>query len=392
MRVEAAFVPVVDRYSVAAESITGKADNRIINNLLQVRQGLYEREAALIMATAASWSYSDVTTFADVMSRCGFGGGNAVSINLQNDALLVGTTAFLLQSADRRVVVLSFRGTEPRSVINWLGNINAKVEPFHAMGHVHGGFYRPLLALWPTLSPLLGAALRGMSLCDVSQRAMEKYRCRPAGTDAAISGEVAEPDYDDERDSRAPMFSKAGASRAGDAPATGEEDEPALYITGHSLGAALAVLAAARLYTVSILHEWHWKKLRGIYTFGQPMVGNQEFARRYERGFGHMLFRHIYKRDVVPRMPPLTAGNFRHIGEEYHATDQAWVYQSKLVSQARSFVGSTLTGVTAFLMDQLAGIPVLARIPFPYSWEAHSPVNYLRVSQMSLAATGIYGL
>ncbi|WP_437573525.1 lipase family protein [Sorangium sp. So ce887] len=388
MKIEAAFLPVVDRYPVKCESTPAKSGNPVIDGLLQVRQGMYERQAALLMSAAASWSYSDITTFADVMSHRGFGGGNAVSINLQNDALLVGTTALILQSADKRVVVLSFRGTEPRSLINWMANINAKVEPFHAMGHVHGGFYRSFLALWPTLSPLLGAALRGMSLCDVSHRAMAKYHCRSAGTDAPTSGDTAEPDCGDERDSREPMLSNVGPTRAGDAPAAGDEDEPALYITGHSLGGALAVLAAARLYTVGILHEWHWKKLRGIYTFGQPMVGDQEFVRRYERGFGHMLFRHIYENDVVPRMPPRTAGDFRHMGEEYHSTDRGWIYQSKLVSQARSLVGSTLTGITAFVMDQLAGIPVLGRIPFPYSWEAHSPVNYLRVSQMSRISVG----
>ncbi|WP_438022184.1 lipase family protein [Sorangium sp. So ce233] len=354
----------------------GTADNQVIERLLQSRQGLYDRVIANIMTNVASWSYSDVTTFADVMSRRGFGGGDTVSINLENDALLVGTTAFLLQSADRRVVVLSFRGTEPRSLINWLGNINAKVEPFHAMGYVHGGFYRPLLALWNTLLPLLNAAISGASLCDASQRSMEKYRCRPADISAADADEGAELRGGDAPDPGATMFEG--------------EDEPALYITGHSLGAALAVLAAARIYTVSSLYDRYWKKLRGIYTFGQPMVGNQEFARRYERVFGQMLFRHIYENDVVPRMPPRTAGDFRHVGEEYHSADQGWVFQSKLVSQARSFVGSTLTGVTAFLMDQLAGIPFLGRIPFPYSWEAHSPVNYLRVSQMAHAAMGIY--
>ncbi|WP_437520728.1 hypothetical protein WME79_27650 [Sorangium sp. So ce726] len=391
MRIDIAAVPEEDERDVEAESNSRGFGDRFIDHLFEVRQGLYDHKAAHIMSLVASWSYSDVTTFADVMSRRGFGGGTAVSVNLQNDAMLVGTTAILLQSADKRVVVLSFRGTEPGSLISWMGSINAKVELFQAMGYVHGGFYRPFLALWPTLSRLLGAAMAGTSLFDASNREVERFNSRRAGADAAISSEIVEPDRDDERDLGAPMLSKVGASRAGDAPAAGDKDERALYITGHSLGGALAVLAAARLFTIGSLYRKHWKNLRGIYTFGQPMVGDPTFARRYEQAFGHTLFRHIYKNDVVPRMPPRTAGEFKHIGEEYHAGDDGWAYRGKFVSQASSFVGSMLTGVTDFFRDQLGGIPGLAWIPFPYSWMAHSPVNYLRVSQRSRAAAGVYG-
>lgn len=366
---------------------TMTSDEQIIQRLLQARQGLYERGIAGVMATVASWSYSDVTTFADVMSRHGFSNGRAVSINLQNDALLVGTTALLLQSANRRVVVLSFRGTEPRSLINWLANINAKVEPFHALGYVHGGFYRPLLALWHTLIPLLDSAMRGDDLCDRSQAVKDRYLCSSRPASDPTDGENGAPRGGDERDAQASARTTSKQARADDGSLV--EDVPALYITGHSLGGALATLAAARIYAESSLHEKYWKKLRGVYTFGQPMVGNQEFARRFEGVLGQMLYRHIYKNDVVPRMPPFTAGNFRHVGEEYHSTDEGWAYQSKIVSQARSFVGSTLTGILAFVLDQLAGVPVLGGITFPYSWEAHAPVNYLRVSQMAHPAMAV---
>ncbi|WP_437585580.1 lipase family protein [Sorangium sp. So ce1000] len=382
MRVEHAFLPDLNPYPAMAQSSPETPDKQIVDRLLQARSGLYEHGISGIMATIASWSYSDVTTFADVMSRHGFGGGSAVSINLQNDALLVGTTAFLLQSADSRVVVLSFRGTELRNVISWLGNINAKAEPFHALGYVHGGFYRPLLALWQTLLPLLEAAMSGASLCEVTQRWMDKYRCTTLGAAASVP-----PRFDGKggvgNGSGAPGSPAVEPIGTGGALATKDQDGPALYITGHSLGGALAVLAAARMYSESTLYEKYWKRLRGIYTFGQPMVGDQDFVRRFDPVFGRMLFRHVYKNDVVPRLPPRTAGNFWHVGEEYHSTDQGWAYRSKLVSQARSFVGSTLTGITAFLMDQLAGVPILGRITLPYSWEAHAPINYLRVSQMT---------
>jgi hypothetical protein len=85
----------------------------------------------------------------------------------------------------------------------------------------------------------------------------------------------------------------------------------------------------------------------------------------------------------VPRLPPLTAGDFRHIGEEYHDSVHGWAYQSRLVTQARSYIGSTLTGIMASFTDQLAGIPILRALPVPYSWAAHAPIHYMRVSQMA---------
>ncbi|MEO8498912.1 MAG: lipase family protein [Planctomycetota bacterium] len=78
-----------------------------------------------------------------------------------------------------------------------------------------------------------------------------------------------------------------------------------VWITGHSLGGALAVLAAARL------------KLQGItphvYTYGQPRVGLGEFAERFHPELPDRLWRFINQSDVVPRVPP---GLFyRHCGQ-----------------------------------------------------------------------------
>lgn len=51
-----------------------------------------------------------------------------------------------------------------------------------------------------------------------------------------------------------------------------------LYLTGHSLGGAAAILTAARLSDMGVRPE----QLRVI-TFGSPAVGNTAFARRYEK-------------------------------------------------------------------------------------------------------------
>ncbi len=75
---------------------------------------------------------------------------------------------------------------------------------------------------------------------------------------------------------------------------------PLLY-TGHSLGGALAVLAAGR-----------WPPL-AVYTFGAPRVGDAGFA---ESLAGLAVYRVVNRRDVVARTPPGLPGlRFRQAGE-----------------------------------------------------------------------------
>ena len=56
---------------------------------------------------------------------------------------------------------------------------------------------------------------------------------------------------------------------------------PQIYCTGHSLGGALATLAA---YDISRAMEWVAKPVKVIcYTFGAPRIGNYAFAETYNK-------------------------------------------------------------------------------------------------------------
>ena len=81
-----------------------------------------------------------------------------------------------------------------------------------------------------------------------------------------------------------------------------------IWITGHSLGAALATLAAATLGD-----DKEDIPVNGIYTFGQPRVGDRTFARNYNQDFSQIAFRFVNNNDVVTRVPPRTFG-YRHVG------------------------------------------------------------------------------
>jgi hypothetical protein len=78
-----------------------------------------------------------------------------------------------------------------------------------------------------------------------------------------------------------------------------------VWVAGHSLGGALAVLAAARLKMktgVSAL----------LHTYGQPAVGLNDFAERYSAELPQCLWRFVNQSDIVTRVPP--GPLYRHVG------------------------------------------------------------------------------
>lgn len=87
-----------------------------------------------------------------------------------------------------------------------------------------------------------------------------------------------------------------------------------LWCTGHSLGGALAVVAAAQL-----LMDGH--RVSGLYTFGQPRVGDEAFATECARRMAGQHFRFVNNNDTVTRVPTRVFG-YAHAGElRYIDTD-----------------------------------------------------------------------
>ena len=79
-----------------------------------------------------------------------------------------------------------------------------------------------------------------------------------------------------------------------------------LFICGHSLGAALAELAAHRFALGAYI-------IGGVYVYGSPRVGNREFMDAYNELLEEKTFLHINNKDIVARIPPRILG-FNHLG------------------------------------------------------------------------------
>jgi triacylglycerol lipase len=160
------------------------------------------------------------------------------------------TGGFVAQNA--QILLISFRGTQPNVPIDWMTDFQAKQVSWGPLaGKVHKGFYDALHAVW----------------------------------EIVYNGQQILP---------------ARLMNRGDR---------AVWITGHSLGGAIAELCAAQTWFGSHV------PVQGVYTFGQPRCGDDAFATLVHGAMGQRIFRFINDRDIVPRVPLYGMG-FRHYGCE----------------------------------------------------------------------------
>ena len=89
-------------------------------------------------------------------------------------------------------------------------------------------------------------------------------------------------------------------------------DKP-VYVTGHSLGGALALLEADRLAECGV-------DIKEVVVFGNPMVGTLSFKEQYENKLLDKTTRYINGDDLVPHLPPIKyyqVGKCVNIGKKY---------------------------------------------------------------------------
>ncbi len=185
-------------------------------------------------------------------------------------------------------IIIAFRGTQ--NIRDWLTDLDVvkksisphpgplPIPPGAERGEgvcVHAGFLAEIDELLPVIIERLGGAVTPLT-ADMG-----------GGTATGAQG-TARPTY---------------------------QTKP-LLITGHSLGGALASLAAFGLSNFPV---------RAVYTFASPRVGNGAFRDAYSGlgsgvlGLGQKTFQVACAGDLVPLVPGVLDG-YRHVGTEVYLT------------------------------------------------------------------------
>ncbi len=291
---------------------------------------------AHVMAVCSAYAYSDVQTVATIMARMGLQENHCVMIEEYVDAMFITSTSFVVQSADGRVAILCYRGTPPTSLITWLTDANidpTRIEmpsPSGSIdGHVHGGFYRNVRATRYEILNCLKRATEGESV--IPERGKVANRLQ------------------------------------------------ALYITGHSLGAASASMLALMLAVEPAYQDPIVSRLKAVYTYGGPMIASPELAEGCNRSelLRERVIRYVYANDIVPQLPPAASGTFAHFGAGYQYKRKGGEGDWERNDAPRKQLHNLLNIVAAPLSILAGDIKLTRRLQFHASLRDHLPEYYI---------------
>jgi triacylglycerol lipase len=139
-----------------------------------------------------------------------------------------------------------------------------------------------------------------------------------------------------------------------------------LWITGHSLGAALATLAA------SLCQDDPALRLQGVYTFGSPRVGDEAFRDRMRVP----VFRFRNDSDIVPHLP--LGLLFRHVGSLQFIDGAGHLHRN--LTSAREVLldpgAHLLSARDAMTLRGVMHTEGDVDLPLPGFLADHAPINY----------------
>lgn len=168
-------------------------------------------------------------------------------------------------------------------------------------------------------------------------------------------------------------------------------NEQALFFTGHSLGGALAILAADRARRELNVTA------TAVYTFGSPRTGGVDFFNSYTPQLGNSTFRLVHGGDIVATVPPSQPVDFRHVGRAVQCpTDDIFNAATPVMPREQNkpefLEGALQDGLAdlrafaAFQLFRRIGPRPLDRLAalLPRMVRDHVPANYFRALSIPL--------
>ncbi|KAL6207856.1 hypothetical protein ACLB2K_018809 [Fragaria x ananassa] len=183
------------------------------------------------------------------------------------------TQAFLFKEtqSDPNLIVVAFRGTSPFDADAWRTDFDLSWCEFNKVGKTHSGF------------------MKALGMQPNNRWPLELETDQPQGSS----------------DQHPPFAYYTIRKMLVDLL---QEDVNAKFIlTGHSLGGALAILFAGVLAMHDHEYAWLLERMEGVYTFGQPRVGDEkfgEFLKEKFRKYDVRYMRYVYSNDLVLEEEP----------------------------------------------------------------------------------------
>jgi len=213
----------------------------------------YDLGTAYFMALCSALAYKDAPQVLNQLGKWGY--GKTASRFFDRKSM----QAFV--AANSKSIIVCYRGTD--SIRDWIIDAQIRKTKGPWNSEVHSGFWNGFLDLW------LDYPLEGFEgIQSYLMRLKSSHKFRNAG----------------------------------------------VWICGHSLGAALATLQAARM---SVMGWPVW----GVYTFGSPRCGNEIFEIAYDIKLKARTHRHVRNNDPVPRVP-LRSWGYAHVGQLQYFTEE----------------------------------------------------------------------
>ncbi|KAI8368497.1 class 3-domain-containing protein [Blakeslea trispora] len=284
---------------------TKAIDSAYRDNKDDYKRPQYSLTVAHTLSVASKLAYEDVAVVKYELEMAGYEVERTFkAIGYKN------VCAYVVEKNDS--IILVFRGTNPLNIQNYVTNIDAGLSKVTShtkgyMGKVHKGFWDAMGAteinqsyssessihielnntsLYKSITSSLIGVLKLIKMLSLNifTNVTDPIDASWVGNDLAILRHQS-------------AYTQAENHVLG---LIRDQKDKKLYVTGHSLGGALATVFVAKMIQIDSPLIQHFE---GLYTFGQPNIGDKDFGKSFTADINCKIFNHTYNNDVVPRVP-----------------------------------------------------------------------------------------